>query len=119
MKNKRLDTQLIKEIEKKYINAVDLYQKIWIHGTELYMDDLDEPAITENEVEFLRFAYSVIKARGENVESFTEDELFQIHTMLISAIMLNREDIILSAGISKGFLGVVENKLKQLGFDFD
>ena len=119
MLNKKIDTRLIKEIKKRYTDAADMYQKIWIHGTELYMDETDEPAITENEVEFLRFAYSVIKARGENVESFTEDELFQIHTMLISAIMLNRDDIILSAGISKGFLGVVENKLKQLGFDFD
>lgn len=119
MLNKKIDTRLIKEIEKRYTDVADMYQKIWIHGTELYMDETDEPAITENEVEFLQFAYSVIKARGENVESFTEDELFQVQVMLISAIMLKREDLILSAGISKGFLEVVENKLKQLGYDFN
>lgn len=48
--NKNLRTDLIKEMEKKYPNAAILYQDIWMHAADLFMDDTDEPPINNEEL---------------------------------------------------------------------
>lgn len=82
------------------------------------MDDTEEPPITENEIQFLKFAYSIIKERGELIEAYTEDELFQVQSLLASSVMLNRADIISEAGISEGFVETVEDALEKMGYTF-
>lgn len=116
--NGKLRTELIKKIEKKYPNAAILYQDIWMHAAELFMDDTDEPPINNEEVQFLEYAYSVIKERGADLDSYSEQELVQVHAMLISSIHLNREDLIDKAGLSKDFAIKIEGKLEQLGHSF-
>ena len=116
--NKNLRTDLIKEMEKKYPNAAILHQDIWMHAADLFMDDTDEPPINHEEVEFLEYAYSVIKARGEQLDSYSEDELSQVHSMLVSSIHLNRADLIEKSGLSKDFVFVVETELERLGHTF-
>jgi len=111
-------TSLIKELEQEYKDASSLYQKIFIHAAELFMDDVDEPAITEEEIAFLKYAYSVIKARGESVDAYSEKELFQIHSMLVSSVHLNRAELIENAGLSKDFVFIVEAELERLGYTF-
>lgn len=75
MINSKFRTDLIKEIEKKYPNAAVLYQDVWMHAAELFMDDTDDPPINNEEVQFLEYAYSVIKERGKKVDSYSEHEL--------------------------------------------
>lgn len=116
--NKSLQTDLIKEIEKKYPDAAFLHQDIWMHAAELYMDDMDEPPISKDEIEFLEYAYSVIKTRGEQLGSYSEDELLQVHSMLVSSIHLNRADLIEKSGLSKDFVFVIETELERLGHTF-
>ncbi len=116
--NNKLRTNLIKEMEKHYPNAAILYQDVWMHAAELFMDDTDEPPINNEEVHFLEYAYSVIKERGEELDSYSEQELLQVHAMLVSSIHLNREDLIDKAGLSKDFAATIESKLEQLGHSF-
>lgn len=54
-----------------------------MHASELYIDEVDAPLISEDEVEFLVAAYSVIKTHGEDLHNYTEKELFQVHAMLV------------------------------------
>lgn len=111
-------TELMKELEKEYPNVVSLHQEIWLHAAELYMDDVDEPAIRSEEVKFLEYAYSIIKKRGEDLHLYSKDELFQVHVMLVSSIHLNREDLIEKSGLSRAFVSKVEAELEKLGYSF-
>ena len=116
--HKSFQTELMKELEKEYPTVVSLHQEIWRHATELYLDDVDEPAISPKEVRFLEYAYSVIKKRGEDLNSYSRDELFQVHVMLVSSIHLNREDLIERSGLSRNFVSKVEEELERLGYSF-
>lgn len=116
--NNKLRTDLIKGMEKKYPNAAILYQDIWLHAAELFMDDTDEPPVNDDEVEFLEYAYSMIKDRGEQLDSYSEHELLQVHGMLVSSIHLNRADLIEKAGLSKDFAAKIETELERLGHYF-
>lgn len=82
------------------------------------MNDTDEHPIKKSEVEFLKYAYSVIKDRGEQLDSYFKYELLQVHAMLMSSIYLNRADLIEKAGLSKDFTFMIENELERLGHSF-
>lgn len=117
MKNSSIETDLIKEIDKAYADAASVYQEVWLHATEGYMDGV-ESIITDEEAEFLKAAFRVINVRGENISDYTREELFQVHSILISAICFNREDLIQNSGISLDFISKVEDELERLGVSF-
>ena len=52
------------------------------------------------------------------MELYSEHELLQVQTMLVSSIHLNRDGLIDKAGISKYFVIRLEAKLERLGHSF-
>lgn len=111
-------TSFVKALEKKYDGAGLILQDIWIRATEGYMDFEEDLVATDEEVAFLKDAFEEIKSRGEQIENYSEMELKQIHTLLVSAIYLNRGDLIMKAGISEDYIDDVEKKLKKEGDSF-
>jgi len=112
MINNMTNTELIKEINEKYESIVNRHN-IQRTITPDYLDDGYFMPITQDEEIYLKCVFLTIKSRGENINFYTKQELFQVNAFITVAVELKRTDLIRNCGFSSVFISNVKRKTAE------